>query len=61
MPEKTATPIACRISDPADRTGSLGGFVLSPTIDGGQTVTFTQHLSELGATVRPLTADCSAP
>ncbi len=51
----------CRVSDPADRTGSLGGFVLSPTIDGGQTVTFTQHLSELGATVRPLTADCSTP
>ena len=51
----------CRVSDPADRTGSLGGFVLSPKIDPGQTVTFTQHLTELGATVRPLTADCSTP
>ncbi len=51
----------CRVSDPADRTGSLGGFVLSPQIEPGQTVTFTQHFTELGATVRPLTADCSTP
>jgi hypothetical protein len=51
----------CRVSDPADRTGSLGGFVLSPKIEPGATVTFTQHMTELGATVRPLAADCSAP
>lgn len=51
----------CRVSDPADRTGNLGGFMLSPKIDPGQTVTFTQHVTQLGATVRPLTADCSAP
>jgi hypothetical protein len=51
----------CRVSDPADRTGSLGGFVLSPKIQPGATVTFTQHMTELGNTVRPLAADCSAP
>ena len=51
----------CRISDPADRTGNLGGFVLSPKIEPGATVTFTHHMTELGDTVRPLTADCSAP
>jgi hypothetical protein len=51
----------CRVSDPADRTGNLGGFVLSPKIEPGATVTFTQHMTELGATVRPLAADCSAP
>ncbi|HEV8402962.1 MAG TPA: hypothetical protein VGQ31_07985 [Candidatus Limnocylindrales bacterium] len=51
----------CRISDPADRTGNLGGFVLSPKIQPGASVTFTQHMTELGDTVRPLAADCSAP
>jgi hypothetical protein len=30
----------CRVMDPADRTGSLGGFMLSPTIGAGQTVEF---------------------
>ena len=51
----------CRITDPADRTGSLGAFVLSPRIDGGKTVTFSQRVTELGPTVRPLTATCSTP
>jgi ribosomal protein L40E len=51
----------CRVSDPADRTGNLGGFVLSPKVEPGATVTFTQHMTELGNTVRPLVADCSAP
>ncbi len=51
----------CRVSDPADRTGNLGGFVLSPKVEPGATVTFTQHMTELGNTVRPLAADCSAP
>lgn len=51
----------CRVSDPADRTGNLGGFVLSPKIEGGQTVSFTQRVTQLGSTVRPLVADCSAP
>jgi ribosomal protein L40E len=51
----------CRVSDPADRTGNLGGFVLSPKIQAGETVSFTQRITQLGSTVRPLTADCSAP
>ncbi len=51
----------CRVSDPTDRTGNLGGFVLSPKVAPGATVTFTQHMTELGDTVVPLTADCSAP
>ena len=51
----------CRVMDPADRTGSLGGFMLSPTIGAGQTVEFTQRIRELGGTVRPLTVECSAP
>jgi hypothetical protein len=51
----------CRISDPADRTGNLGGFMLSPQIGPGASVTFTQRITVLGATVRPLVADCKSP
>ena len=47
----------CRITDPADRTGNLGAFVLSPRIDGGKTVTFSQRVTELGAS--PAFALCS--
>jgi hypothetical protein len=35
--------------------------VLSPRIDGGATVTFSQRVIELGSTVRPLTVACSTP
>lgn len=51
----------CRVTDPADRTGNTGGFILSPQIAAGQSVTFTQRVTELGATARPLTVECSAP
>jgi ribosomal protein L40E len=51
----------CHVTDPSDRTGSLGAFILSPRIAAGQTISFTQTVTELGSTVRPLTADCSAP
>jgi hypothetical protein len=51
----------CRVLDPADRTGSTGAFLLSPQIEPGQTVTFTQTVTALGAVERPLTVDCSAP
>jgi hypothetical protein len=51
----------CHVTDPADLTGGLGAFVLSPRIDPGKTITFTQQVTQLGAKVRPLTADCSAP
>jgi hypothetical protein len=51
----------CRVTDPTDRSGNIGAFVLSPRIQPGETVTFSQRVTELGATVRPLTATCSAP
>ena len=51
----------CRITDPADRTGNIGGFMLSPRIGPGQTVAFTQRVSELGAIVRPLAVECPTP
>jgi hypothetical protein len=49
------------VIDPADRTGNLGGFLLSPQVGAGQTVTFTGRLTELGAAVRPLAVECRAP
>jgi hypothetical protein len=51
----------CRISDPADRTGNLGGFMLSPQIGPGKSVTFTQRLTAIGSTVRPLAVECKSP
>jgi hypothetical protein len=51
----------CHVTDPADRTSNLGAFVLSPSIGAGETVTFTKHVSELGATVRPLAVECPIP
>jgi hypothetical protein len=51
----------CRVTDPADRTGNTGAFMLSPRIDPGKTVSFTQTVTLLGSTVRPLEAQCSAP
>lgn len=51
----------CRVTDPADRTGNTGGYMLSPQIEAGQTVTFTGRVIELGAIVRPLAVECSSP
>ena len=51
----------CRVSDPADRTGGIGAFMLSPRIDPGETVTFSQRVTELGHTARQLAVACSAP
>jgi len=51
----------CHVTDPADRTSNLGSYVLSPSIDAGQTVTFTKHVAELGSTVRPLAVECPIP
>jgi hypothetical protein len=51
----------CRLTDPAERSGGGAGFVLSPRIDPGATVTFTKTVAELGNTVRALTIECSAP
>ena len=51
----------CRVLDPADRTGSTGAFLLTPSIDAGQTVTFSQTVTELGTVPRQFTVECSAP
>lgn len=58
---KSAGQTTCRITDPVDRTGNMGGFMLSPQIDPGETRTFTQRLTQLGSTVRPLKVECSSP
>lgn len=51
----------CRVTDPADRSSNVGGFMLSPRIGPGQTVEFTQRVSELGAIARPFAVECRAP
>jgi len=57
----SAGQTTCRVTDPADRTGNLGAFLLSPSVDGGKTVVFTGRTTALGPTVRPLAVECSAP
>ncbi len=51
----------CQVTDPADRTGNPGAFILTPKIDGGETRTFSQHVTVLGSAVRPLEIECSGP
>lgn len=58
---RSAGQTTCRLTDPLDRTGVGAGFVLSPRIEPGATVTFTKRVTGLGATVRELAVECSAP
>lgn len=58
---RSAGRTTCRLTDPLDRNGGRAGLVLSPSIEPGQTLTFTRRLTGLGATVRDLTVECSAP
>jgi hypothetical protein len=58
---RSAGQTTCRLTDPADRSGVGAGFVLSPQIQPGATETFTKRVTGLGATVRPLVVECSAP
>ena len=51
----------CRVTDPADRSGGVGAFMLSPQIDPGETVTFSQRVTELGSSARQLAVECSTP
>jgi hypothetical protein len=51
----------CRLTDPADRNGGPGAFVLSPEIEPGQTVAFTKRVTGLGSSIRDLRVECSAP
>jgi len=57
----SAGQTTCHVTDPADRSDGMGGFMLSPQIAAGATVTFTQTVKDLGTTVRPLEVDCAAP
>ena len=51
----------CQVTDPADRSGAMGAFMLSPQIDPGQTATFSQRVTALGSTIRHFVVACSAP
>ena len=57
----SAGQTTCHVTDPAAQGGSLGAFLLSPRIEPGQTVTFTQTVTGLGSVARPFTVDCRTP
>lgn len=50
----------CRISDRAG-TGTRAGFVTTPNLDPGETLTVTATVTELGTEPRLLSAECSTP
>ena len=58
---KSTGQTTCRVTDPQGRTSGMGGFMLSPRIDPGATVTFTQTVTDLGSAVRPLEVECVSP
>jgi len=58
---RSAGQTTCRLTDPLDRSGGGAGFVLSPQIEAGATLTFTKRVTGLGSTVRDLSVECSAP
>jgi hypothetical protein len=58
---RSAGRTTCRLTDPLDRNGGGAGLVLSPSIEPGQTLTFTRRLTGLGSRVRELAIECSAP
>lgn len=58
---RSAGQTTCRLLDPLDRSGGGAGFVLSPRIEPGQTLTFTKRVTGLGSTVRDLSVECSSP
>jgi hypothetical protein len=58
---RSAGQTTCRLTDPLDRGGGGAGFVLSPQLAPGETVTFTKRVTGLGSAVRELAVECSAP
>lgn len=58
---RSAGRTTCRLMDPLDRNGGGAELVLSPSIEPGQTLTFTRQLTRLGTDVRDLAVECSAP
>ena len=57
----SAGQTTCHVTDPADRSNGMGGFMLSPQVGAGATVSFTQTVKDLGSTVRPFEVECSKP
>ncbi len=57
----SAGQTTCRLTDPLDRNGNAGGFVLSPQIQPGASVTFTKRVTAFGSEARTLDVACSAP
>jgi hypothetical protein len=58
---RSAGRTTCRLTDPLDRSGAAAGFLLSPQIGPGETLTFTKRVTGMGSTVRELAVECSTP
>ena len=57
----SAGQTTCHVTDPMARSSGMGGFLLSPKVEAGGTITFTQTVKGLGSAVRPLEVDCASP
>lgn len=51
----------CRVTQASNRGGGPNAFLLSPNMEPGQTVTFSQFVTDFGAQVDDLTAECRTP
>jgi hypothetical protein len=58
---KATGQTTCHLIDPADRSSGMGAFILTPRIEPGATVTFTETVTALGSAVRPFDVDCTSP
>ena len=57
----SAGQTTCRVTDPNGRSSGMGAFLLSPRIDPGATLTFTQTVTDFGKVPRPLEVECVSP
>ncbi len=60
---QNAGSATCRLYDPAQgsQVGPDSVYVTSPQVQPGETVSFSQQVTELGSTVRQLAVTCTGP
>jgi hypothetical protein len=56
-----AGPTTCRITDPANRGVGPAAIVQSPSVEPGQSRTFTATVGQFGVAPRLLSISCEAP
>lgn len=58
---EAAGQTTCRVTTASNQGGGANAFVLSPELQPGQTTTFDQVVTELGAADTDLVVDCRTP